>query len=191
MLQNDRPTISIKENNVYEFECENTTETVDCISNNETSTATEVSFQNEEILESLNETLEDCSDIERKLEAVNAQAINEFQANNCEPVPNMYPLCFVNNEQELECDATIENTVTEHQIENIQRNIETNETMNNCNKVITSLTEELLKLSNYGWYWGPISGNEADAKLISEPDGAFLVRDSSDHRFVFYQIYPQ
>lgn len=45
-----------------------------------------------------------------------------------------------------------------------------------------TLTEELLKLSKYGWYWGPISGEEADSKLISEPDGAFLVRDSSDDR---------
>ena len=46
-----------------------------------------------------------------------------------------------------------------------------------------TLTEELLKLSKYGWYWGPISGEEADSKLISEPDGAFLVRDSSDDRW--------
>lgn len=42
-----------------------------------------------------------------------------------------------------------------------------------------NLTEELLKLSKYGWYWGPISRDEADTKLANEPDGAFLVRDSS------------
>ncbi|XP_076623024.1 suppressor of cytokine signaling 6 isoform X2 [Colletes latitarsis] len=71
-----------------------------------------------------------------------------------------------------------------NQIENIHRNTETNEMLSNDNKVKASLTEELLKLSNYGWYWGPISGNEADAKLLSEPDGAFLVRDSSDDRYV-------
>ncbi|XP_033211771.1 uncharacterized protein LOC117169476 [Belonocnema kinseyi] len=47
-----------------------------------------------------------------------------------------------------------------------------------------TLTEELLKLSKYGWYWGPISGEEADSKLISESDGAFLVRDSSDDRYL-------
>ena len=45
-----------------------------------------------------------------------------------------------------------------------------------------TLTEELLKLSKYGWYWGPICGEEADSKLINESDGAFLVRDSSDDR---------
>jgi len=61
------------------------------------------------------------------------------------------------------------------------------ETLNNEHKVKASLAKELLNLSKYGWYWGPISGDEADAKLISEPDGAFLVRDSSDDRCI-YQI---
>ncbi|XP_036141914.1 uncharacterized protein LOC105840701 isoform X2 [Monomorium pharaonis] len=59
-----------------------------------------------------------------------------------------------------------------------------NEILNNEHKVKASLARELLNLSKYGWYWGPISGDEADAKLISEPDGAFLVRDSSDDRYV-------
>ncbi|XP_077271647.1 uncharacterized protein LOC143902533 [Temnothorax americanus] len=59
-----------------------------------------------------------------------------------------------------------------------------NETLNNERKVKASLAKELLNLSKYGWYWGPISGDEADAKLVSEPDGAFLVRDSSDDRYV-------
>ncbi|XP_011313754.1 suppressor of cytokine signaling 4 [Fopius arisanus] len=47
---------------------------------------------------------------------------------------------------------------------------------------LPTLSQELLKLSKYGWYWGPISGDEADAKLQAEPDGAFLIRDSSDDR---------
>lgn len=59
-----------------------------------------------------------------------------------------------------------------------------NETLSNEHKVKASFAKELLNLSKYGWYWGPISGDEADAKLISEPDGAFLVRDSSDDRYV-------
>ncbi|XP_043289942.1 uncharacterized protein [Venturia canescens] len=54
----------------------------------------------------------------------------------------------------------------------------------NENKAKVNLSEELLKLSKYGWYWGPISGDEADSKLVSEPDGAFLVRDSSDDRYL-------
>ncbi|XP_012257359.1 suppressor of cytokine signaling 4 [Athalia rosae] len=47
-----------------------------------------------------------------------------------------------------------------------------------------NLTEELLKLSKYGWYWGPISRDEADTKLANEPDGAFLVRDSSADKYL-------
>ncbi|KAH0561159.1 suppressor of cytokine signaling 6 [Cotesia glomerata] len=46
----------------------------------------------------------------------------------------------------------------------------------------STLSLELLKLSKYGWYWGPMSGEQADAQLLSEPDGAFLIRDSSDDR---------
>ncbi|XP_015515340.1 suppressor of cytokine signaling 4-like isoform X1 [Neodiprion virginianus] len=47
-----------------------------------------------------------------------------------------------------------------------------------------NLTEELLRLSKYGWYWGPISRDEADSKLTNEPDGAFLVRDSSADKYL-------
>lgn len=74
--------------------------------------------------------------------------------------------------------AVISNTIAE-----IPGNM--NETLNNEHKVKASLAKELLNLSKYGWYWGPISGDEADAKLISEPDGAFLVRDSSDDRCIY------
>ncbi|XP_036891591.1 suppressor of cytokine signaling 6 [Sturnira hondurensis] len=50
--------------------------------------------------------------------------------------------------------------------------------------VVTSLTEELKKLAKQGWYWGPITRWEAEGKLANVPDGSFLVRDSSDDRYL-------
>ena len=37
----------------------------------------------------------------------------------------------------------------------------------------------------YGWYWGPISGEAAERLLSNEPDGSFVVRDSSDDHYIF------
>jgi len=36
-----------------------------------------------------------------------------------------------------------------------------------------------------GWYWGAIGWEEAEKQLESEPDGSFLLRDSSDDRYLF------
>ncbi|KAL2097557.1 hypothetical protein ACEWY4_006764 [Coilia grayii] len=50
--------------------------------------------------------------------------------------------------------------------------------------VVTSLTMELKKLAKQGWYWGPITRWEAEEKLTNLVDGSFLVRDSSDDRYL-------
>ncbi|XP_048847185.1 suppressor of cytokine signaling 3-like [Brienomyrus brachyistius] len=41
------------------------------------------------------------------------------------------------------------------------------------------------KLQESGFYWGAISGKEANSLLSEEPVGTFLVRDSSDQRHFF------
>lgn len=35
-----------------------------------------------------------------------------------------------------------------------------------------------------GWYWGPMNWEDAELKLKGKPDGSFLVRDSSDPRYI-------
>ena len=52
---------------------------------------------------------------------------------------------------------------------------------------LPSLKESVEKLSNYGWYWGPLNRYEADEKLRGKPDGSFLVRDSF-HEFHLYSV---
>lgn len=44
--------------------------------------------------------------------------------------------------------------------------------------------DSLWELKDIGWYWGPLSGQEAVAKLADKPEGSFLVRDSSDERYI-------
>lgn len=42
----------------------------------------------------------------------------------------------------------------------------------------------LRNLARNGWYWGPITRTEAEEKLTGTDDGVFLVRDSSDDRYL-------
>jgi len=41
------------------------------------------------------------------------------------------------------------------------------------------------EVKDHGWYWGPLSGEAAENILSNEPDGSFLVRDSSDDHYIF------
>ncbi|XP_076679278.1 uncharacterized protein LOC143374749 [Andrena cerasifolii] len=185
VLQDDGPTISMEEADSSESRCDGIVDTSVYLSNNETSASTETCSQSEWVSESQNEWLENCSNSESNVGTINSENVNEVQTDsNSEHVPITYQSCSNNEEQQSNHNSMVENEGTEHRIGNSQENTEAYETINNENKVKASLTEELLKLSNYGWYWGPISGSEADAKLISEPDGAFLVRDSSDDRYL-------
>lgn len=44
--------------------------------------------------------------------------------------------------------------------------------------------KSLEQLKACGWYWGPLGFDEAEVRLSGKPDGAFLVRDSSDDRYI-------
>lgn len=53
------------------------------------------------------------------------------------------------------------------------------------NSESNSLGTEQIKLAKFGWFWGPLTKPEAEAKLHDLPDGSFLVRDSSSSRHIF------
>lgn len=48
-----------------------------------------------------------------------------------------------------------------------------------------NFTASIDKVKECGWYWGPISSEGAEKILSNEPDGSFLVRDSSDDHYIF------
>ncbi|XP_034046632.1 suppressor of cytokine signaling 3a [Thalassophryne amazonica] len=50
-----------------------------------------------------------------------------------------------------------------------------------CQMVLATLC----KLQESGFYWGAITGKEANNLLLSEATGTFLIRDSSDNRHLF------
>lgn len=41
------------------------------------------------------------------------------------------------------------------------------------------------KVKDCGWYWGPVSGSAAEKLLCTEPEGSFIVRDSSNENYIF------
>lgn len=47
-----------------------------------------------------------------------------------------------------------------------------------------NLPGELRKLPQQPWYWGPLTQEQAEGKLRGLPNGYFLVRDSSDERYL-------
>ncbi|KAM7029651.1 suppressor of cytokine signaling 7 [Acridotheres tristis] len=47
-----------------------------------------------------------------------------------------------------------------------------------------SFAASLRELEKCGWYWGPMTWEDAEMKLKGKSDGSFLVRDSSDPRYI-------
>lgn len=48
----------------------------------------------------------------------------------------------------------------------------------------SSFATSLRELEKCGWYWGPMNWEDAEMKLKEKADGSFLVRDSSDPRYI-------
>ncbi|XP_040185783.1 suppressor of cytokine signaling 7 isoform X4 [Rana temporaria] len=48
----------------------------------------------------------------------------------------------------------------------------------------SSFAASLRELEKCGWYWGPMNWEDAEMKLKGKSDGSFLVRDSSDPRYI-------
>ncbi|XP_058063903.1 uncharacterized protein LOC131213792 isoform X2 [Anopheles bellator] len=48
-----------------------------------------------------------------------------------------------------------------------------------------NLKQKFCNIFRFGWYWGPITSEGAEKILSNEPDGSFLVRDSSDDHYIF------
>ncbi|XP_022121531.1 uncharacterized protein LOC110997598 [Pieris rapae] len=55
----------------------------------------------------------------------------------------------------------------------------------NEDDTVMDFATSIQKVKDYGWYWGPISVESAEKILSNEPDGSFIVRDSSDDHYIF------
>lgn len=51
-------------------------------------------------------------------------------------------------------------------------------------KLHQDFLESMKQLKDCGWYWGPLSYEEAENKLQDKRDGSFLVRDSSNENYI-------
>jgi suppressor of cytokine signaling 7 len=55
---------------------------------------------------------------------------------------------------------------------------------NTGQRLKVQLQQGLKDLAHHGWYWGPITRVQAEERLEGLPNGAFLVRDSADDRYM-------
>ena len=54
-----------------------------------------------------------------------------------------------------------------------------------------TLSSSINTLHHQGWYWGPLSREETEAKLKDAPSGSFLVRDSNDEHHLYTLSFKQ
>lgn len=93
-----------------------------------------------------------------------------MQDNPTTPEPNQVTPAVKSNSPPVPPHMVHDDTVYEH-VE--KRMLGTN-----------GLCLDLRDLSQHGWYWGPIARVEAEERLGKSSDGTFLVRDSSDDRYL-------
>lgn len=107
------------------------------------------------------------SEVDERIGASNVPVVRGNQANNL-------LVQVASNDGPSEETSTSQTTTTT--TDNNERS--TSQVVNRS----VGLSQELLKLHKFGWYWGGIQRDFTEERLKTEPDGSFLIRDSENHR---------
>ncbi|ETN67807.1 hypothetical protein AND_000370 [Anopheles darlingi] len=94
---------------------------------------------------------------------------------------------FLGSKRSIICSRSKENAVTtaDTNLKCFMGNGNEQKTKSDERKSSMDFTASIEKVQEFGWYWGPITSEEAEKILSNEPDGSFLVRDSSDDHYIF------